>query len=120
MTDNPVSARLLGRIKGGIGRLDQLIAGAAVRGIISMPDAYRHRPRNTGEVVRFDLESQLLSNFLSVHPSGLRQQDSELFAAIAAENIQLAQAVGEDHRDLPQNLVTQQVAELVVHALEVI
>src|SRR5437870_3354263 len=49
---------------------------------------------------------------------GLDQQDGELVAAVARDNVDAARVLHEDLTDIAQGLVADRVAELVVDALE--
>ncbi len=51
---------------------------------------------------------------------GLGQQDREFLSAVAAYHINLAQLLVKERRNLAQDFVSQQVAELIVQPLELI
>ena len=116
--DNAVAACYFGGVEAGVGGFDDLVAGGSVFGIGGGAGADGDRARHSRELPGGDQAAQLFRDSQRVLRVGLRKQDGEFFSAVAADHVDLSQLLMEDRRDLAQHFVSQQVAELVVQALE--
>ena len=70
--------------------------------------------RETGFGLLFQLSFDAVEQHLRAGLVGLRQDDEELVASVAARNVRAAQAQAERRRDNAQHFVTRLMAEVVV------
>jgi len=110
----------LGGVQGPIGGADQRVGIAAVVGQGGHAEAGRHPQLKVGEDDGLHGGPYLLGHRPRLLLAGVRQQDEELLAAVAADEVALAQRRAQGRRHRGQDLVAAAVAVGVVDVLEVV
>ena len=120
--DLVADAARLGRVHGDVGALHQRLDVAAVLGEHRDADAGAHEQRQAVEAERLlDRAGQLDGDLLGLLDRGAgRQQDGELVAADAGDQLGAGDAGLQAGADLAQQPVAGLVAERVVELLEVV
>src|SRR5262245_3853175 len=115
-----VLARSLRGVERPVGRAEQLLRR---RGLV-VREAGDAEARGDALAVRVRKSRDDLPYPVRVEPSAalgrLDQQDGELVAAVAGDDVDPARVLHEDLTDVAQGLVADRVAELVVDALEAV
>ena len=91
-----------------------------MRGKSRDPGADGHPAGHSRELEALDHAPQFFGDGEGLLRVGLGQQDRKFFSAVAAHHINLAQLLVEQRRNLAQDLVPQQVAELIIQPLELV
>ena len=115
---DPVLARALRGVECLVGGLDQVVRGGRhVLGQGGDAEARRHAT-TVGELVR----GEHVADSVGVEPRArfgrFHQEDGELVAAVAADDVDAARVPQENLRHAPKRLVARSVPELVVDRLE--
>ena len=74
----------------------------------------------SGEAGRFDRGPDPLGGGHGAGDGRARQHDGKLFAAVTSDQVDVANLLGEDHRQLPQHHIAGRVPVTVVEPLEMI
>src|SRR5882724_427442 len=117
---NSVPPIHLRAIKRHVGRPHQLVTVFGMCRKVGYARADGNRPGNTRELEFLHHATQLFSDRPCTVGMRLRHQDGKFLSPVTANQVVLADVLGENLRDLPEHLVAQQVPELIIQLFEVI
>ena len=116
--DDPVAAAVLRLVQAAVGLVDQLLRiGGPVR---PAADPERGRHRQLRQVERLNRPAEPFGRHLSRVQRGVRQQNAELFAPVAGDQVGVAGGVAKGLGDPHQHIVAHTMPVLIVDRLEMV